>query len=83
MEAQKECELDVSGDEDPETVVKPHRTRKEALQAALVMREYLQELNIPYARKLEANIFSFGYQTRHLESQSMKSTHIADYFVRN
>ena len=74
----------ISGDEsDTLPPVKRRRTRKEALQAALVVQEFLQELNIPYARHLEAELHSFGYQTRHVEFQSMQTTHITDYFVRN
>ena len=88
MEARKERESDGDDESDAiksvdlETVVKPRRTCKEALQASLIMQDFLQELNTPYARSLEAELFSFGHQTRHLEFQSMKSTHITDYFVR-
>jgi hypothetical protein len=85
MEAWKENASD-SGDKEldiMEIVVKPHRMCKEALQAGLVMQEYLQELNIPYACNLEAKLFSFGYQTHHLELQSMQYTCFTDYFVQN
>ena len=55
------------GDESDMPPVKRRRTRKEALQAALVMQEFLQELNIPYAGNLEAELHSFGYQTHYVE----------------
>jgi hypothetical protein len=55
MEAWREHKSD-GGDEElditMDIVVKPHQMHKEALQAGLVMQEYLQELNIPYADTL-------------------------------
>jgi DDE superfamily endonuclease len=58
-------------------------TRNEALQAARVIQHYVQEVNDPFARKLEAMVSSFGHQMRLLESQSLAPTQITDYFPRN
>jgi predicted nucleotidyltransferase len=49
-------------------------TRNEALQDTLVVKEYIQELNDLFARKLEAIIDIFGWQTRLVEAQSLKLT---------
>ena len=53
----------------------------EALQAALVVEKYIQELNDPFARKLEAIIDTFGWQTCLVEVQSLKPTVMTDYFT--
>ena len=57
-------------------------TRSEALQAALTIQQYIQEIDDPFARKLEAMVSSFGRQTRLLEFQTLTTTHITDYFPR-
>jgi hypothetical protein len=55
-------------------------TRNEALQAALVVKKYIPELNDPFTCKLEAIIGTFGWQTRLVETQSLKPTVMTDYF---
>ena len=57
-------------------------TCNEALQAALVVKKYIQELNNPFARKLEGIIDTFGRQTRLMEAQALKPTVLTDYFSR-
>jgi hypothetical protein len=57
-------------------------TRKEALQAALVLKKYLQHVNSPFARKLEGILGSFGRQTRLTVLQDMRPTLLTDYFSR-
>jgi hypothetical protein len=55
-------------------------TRNEALQAALVVKKYIQELNSdPFTRKLEAIIDTFGWQTHLVEVQSLKPMLMTDY----
>ncbi|KIK80734.1 hypothetical protein PAXRUDRAFT_157894, partial [Paxillus rubicundulus Ve08.2h10] len=62
--------------------VKPTRTRKEALQAALILEEYISELDGPFAQKLESLLGSFGKQTRFIDSdmQHLKDTKLTSYF---
>ena len=52
------------------------------LQAALVVKKYIEELNNPFARKLEGIINSFGRQMRLIEAQALKPTVMTDYFIR-
>ena len=62
----------------------PHRpTRNEALRAAPIIQHYVQELDDPFAHKLEAMMSSFGHRMSFLESQSLAPTQITDYFPRN
>lgn len=72
---------DVSDDEP----VKPTRTRKEALQAALVVGEYISELDGPYARKLESMLGALAQQTRFLDSdmKNLKDAKLTSYFEHN
>ncbi|KAI0245438.1 hypothetical protein BJV78DRAFT_1138610 [Lactifluus subvellereus] len=55
-------------------------TRCEALQAASVLSRYVDHINNPGARKLEAALGSFEWQTCLDESCSQTSTRITDYF---
>ena len=58
-------------------------TRNEALQAALVVKKCIQDLNNPFTRKLEpeAIVDTFSWQTRLVEVQSLKPTVMTDYFT--
>jgi|SRR6266850_57817 len=67
--------LQVNSDEDCPT-------RKEALQAALVLKKYIQHINDPFARNLEGILGLFGQQTRLTEFQNMRPTLVTDYFSR-
>ncbi|KIK78415.1 hypothetical protein PAXRUDRAFT_164093 [Paxillus rubicundulus Ve08.2h10] len=52
--------------------VKPPHTHKEALQAALILEEYISELDGPFAQKLEPLLGSFGKQTRFIDSDMQR-----------
>ena len=67
-------------DDSPSYIIRP--TRNEVLQAALVVKKYIEELNNPFARKLEGIINSSGRQTRLIEAQALKPTVVTDYFIR-
>ena len=54
-------------------------TRNEVLQAALVVKKYIQELNNPFAHKLEGIIDNFGWQMCLIETQALKPTVMTDY----
>ena len=69
-------------DVDDDAVVDAGPNRKEALQASLTLKKYVQGLDDAFARKLEGMLTSFGHQTRFVESQSLKPTLVTDYFSR-
>jgi hypothetical protein len=66
------------GEEDTE--LKP--SRKEALQAAATLGQYIADLDGPFARRMEVVLSSFGRETRREEAQTMVETNITDYFKR-
>ena len=87
MDAKKVCEESTydKGDNDieddsPSYIIRP--THNKVLQAALVVKKYIEELNNPFARKLEGIINSFGRQMRLIEAQALKPTVMTDYFIR-
>lgn len=61
---------------------KPRPTRKQALDAASVLRDYIQEVNEPFARKLEQVLASFGCQTRLEATQNMMDGCLDNFFTR-
>jgi hypothetical protein len=67
------------GDEAP---AENRPTRKEALQAMLVIQDYIRDIDDPFARKIESALSSLGHQTRLEQLQSMSATRITDYFHR-
>ncbi|KAJ7362522.1 hypothetical protein DFH08DRAFT_950786 [Mycena albidolilacea] len=65
-------------DREEDTELKP--SRKEALQAAATLGQYIADLDGPFARKMEVVLSSFGCETRREEAQTMVETNITDYF---
>jgi hypothetical protein len=55
-------------------------TRREVLQAATVISQYVDSVDGPLARKLEMVLASFGRQMRLEESRSMVPTRLTDFF---
>lgn len=72
------------GDDDVEddSPLEPYPTHREVFQAASIINRYIEHLDNPLARKLEAILASFGRQIHSEESRSMSSTHLTDYFTR-
>jgi hypothetical protein len=71
---------DVNEDDIP---IEPRPTRRDVLKAASTINKYLDDLDNPVARKLEALLGSFNRQLRLEESQSTKETAITDFFQRS
>jgi hypothetical protein len=69
---------DDGGDNDDD----PGPTRRELLQAVLMLRKHVATLDDPFARKLEMMLGSFGQRTRVAEMQHTTDTKLTDYFVR-
>ncbi|KAI6013681.1 hypothetical protein BKA83DRAFT_4062974 [Pisolithus microcarpus] len=71
-----------TSDNDDEEPVEPAPTRKEALQAALLLQKYTKGLDDPCARKVESVLSTFGQMTCTKESRSMRESKITSYFTR-
>ena len=66
--------------DDDEEDTEPCPTYCEAFRAAAVLARYVGHVDNPIARKLEADLASFGRQMRLERSQALTTTHITDYF---
>ncbi|THU88175.1 DDE-domain-containing protein [Dendrothele bispora CBS 962.96] len=60
----------------------PRPTHREALKAVSVIQRYAQDIDEPFARKLENLLASFGRQTRLEDIQSAMETQLTDFFTR-
>ncbi|KAF9489837.1 hypothetical protein BDN71DRAFT_1401004, partial [Pleurotus eryngii] len=73
-------EINDGNDSDNEEVVeKP--SCKEALTAALTLRNYIADINDLFACKLEALLGSFGHQTQLEATRDMTPSYITGYFA--
>ncbi|KAI6151408.1 hypothetical protein EDD17DRAFT_1491465 [Pisolithus thermaeus] len=84
MEAQKACEQSAvlgTSDDNDEEPVEAAPTRKEALQAVVLLRKYTKGLDNPCAHKVESVLSTFGQMTRTKESRSMRESKITSYFT--
>jgi hypothetical protein len=75
-------EVSTDGNNDCDKPIEPPPTRKEALQAMMVLRRYANEMDDPLAHKVEAVLGSFGRMTRVHEVKSMKDKKLTSYFTR-
>jgi hypothetical protein len=66
----------------PKPDEEPIPTRREALEAAIQLKKYVNTLEEPFARTLEAILGTFGRRTRLLDVQGMKDNKLTDYFPR-
>ncbi|KAJ7854498.1 hypothetical protein B0H13DRAFT_2358461 [Mycena leptocephala] len=69
-----------AGDDGADSAQDPKPTRKDTLQALLILRRYLQDEHGTYARKLELGLATFGRETQLECSKHMIPTTITDYF---
>jgi hypothetical protein len=63
LEAEQMMEVNGGCDVDDDAI-DPKPSRKEALMAAFTLRNYVADINEPFAHKLESVLASFGRQTR-------------------
>ncbi|KAJ7857040.1 hypothetical protein B0H13DRAFT_2283336 [Mycena leptocephala] len=66
------------GDDEEEVEPKPSR---KVLQATSILRQYVADLDGPFACKMEAMLSTFGRETRREEAKTMVDTEITDYFT--
>lgn len=81
MDAKKVREGDEDDLGNESMPIEPAPTRNEALQVALVLRKYVEELDDPFARKLEMMLDSFGWRMRVPNTMNMKDSKLTSYFV--
>jgi hypothetical protein len=79
--------IDINGGDDIEDGshghFDPRPTYRDALKAVSTIREYIEDLNDPIARKMEGLFMSFNMKIRSDESRGMRSTAITDFFHRS
>lgn len=86
MEAKRLREyLDRLGDGDDVNILEPVPTCCEALQFAFGLKQYLRALDddLPFARKLEVMLGSFGQQTHTAMTWDMTETKLTDFLLIN
>ena len=77
------CEnIEINGgdDVDDDGPVEPHPTRREVLKAVSTIGKYTNDLNDPFAQKIEALLGSFTRQLRLEETRRMKNAFLTDFF---
>jgi hypothetical protein len=74
--------IEINGGDDDDIPPEPRPTRHDVLKAASTIGRYIDDMNEPIARKLEALLGSFNRQLRLDETRSMKSTVLTDFFGR-
>ena len=77
----KKAREGINDDIDSDLPVEPGPTQNEALQAVLVLKKYVQDLDDPFAHKLEMMLGSFGQRTRIAGVWSMKDSKLTSYFA--
>lgn len=79
--------IDINNGDDIEdglpTPTDPRPTHRDALKAVSTIHRYIEDLNDPIARKMEALLASFNMNIRVDESRGMKSTLLTDFFQRS
>lgn len=76
--------LEINGGDDIDGVVplEPQPTRIDVCRAISVISKYIDDINNPLAREVEAALSSFNRQLRLEEARITKETAITDYFSK-
>ena len=83
IDARANIEINGGDDVDDDDIPpEPRPTWRDVLKAASTIGRYIDDMNEPIARKLEALLGSFNWQLRLDETRSMKSTVLTDFFGR-
>ena len=85
MDAIDACEnIEINGgdDIDNDIPLEPRPTRRDVLKAISTIGRYVDDLNEPIARKMEAVLESFSRQLRLDETRTMKGSILTDFFPR-
>ncbi|KAF8511528.1 hypothetical protein JB92DRAFT_2725495 [Gautieria morchelliformis] len=71
-----------SDDIDNDVPIEPAPTHHEALQAVLLLRRYVRDIDDPFTHKLEMMLGSFGQRTRAAGMKNLKDGKFTSYFTR-
>ena len=82
VEARENIEIMGGDDVDNDIPLDPRPTYRDVLKAVSTIRRYIDDLNDPIARKMEALFASFNMKLRLDKSRSMKGTVLTDHFKR-
>ena len=80
IEARENIEINGGDDVDDDLPLEPGPTRRDVLKAVSTIGRYIDDLNEPIARKMEAILGSFNRQLRLDETKTMKTTVLTDFF---
>ena len=73
---------DDDGDIDLDTPAEARPNQRDVLKAVSTIGRYIDDMNDPFARKMEELLGSFNRQLRLEETRSMKNTVLTDFFQR-
>jgi hypothetical protein len=85
IDARENAEMNGGDDVDVDSDIplEPHPTRREVLKAVSTIGRYIEDLNEPIARKMEAILGSFSRQLRFDETRTMRNSVLTDFFQRS
>ena len=80
INARGNIEINGGDDVDDDLPSEPRPTRQDVLKAVSTIGRYIDDLNEPIARKMEAILGSFNRQLHLDENKTMKTTLSSDFF---
>ena len=78
--------IDINGGDDVDAIqvpTDPFPTHRDVLKAVSTIRRYIEDLNDPIARKMEALLGTFNMKIRLDESRVLKNTVLTDFFQKS
>jgi hypothetical protein len=82
IKARENIEINGGDDVDDTLPLEPRPTHRDVLKAVSTIGRYIDDLNEPIARKMEAILGSFNRQLRLDETKTMKTTFLTEFFQR-
>ena len=82
-DARETMEINGGDDVDEDFPSEPQPSRQDVLKATSTIGKFIDKMDDPVARKLEALLCSLNMQLRLEETRSLKNTHLTSYFNRS
>ena len=82
IDARENLDINSGDDIDPTDSADPLPTHREVLKAVSTIRRYVEDLNDPVARKMEAHLASFNMKIRLDGTRRMKNSLLTDFFTK-
>ena len=82
IDARENMEINGGDDDDDDAPAEPRPKRSDVLKAVSTIGRYIEDMNDPIARKVEALLGSFNMQLRLEETRSLKNSVLTDFFQR-